>query len=319
MSASSHNEARPKALVLMATYNGEDYIAEQIESILTQIGVDVYLRICDDGSSDGTCAICATYANEFDNIQFDKNPHNKGVTDNFMDMVYEANAEAYDFFAFSDQDDVWLPEKLDKAIEKIGVTTTEPKLYYSEIRNVDKDLRPTNQSSYSEYAAQAYDMNLLMMTNWASGCTMVFNSALCKLLQLYRPRRFYRLHDTWVHSVALACDSCIADLDTSYIMRRLTGDNSFGENPFKRMGISRIKHGLKTLRHRDNNLLLSANQLYEGYADIMAPDKLEIVKTFLELDRSFLTRVKTAFSSRYKMPWTRETILMRCRVLLGLL
>lgn len=104
-------DGKPSVLVMMASYNGEKFITEQIDSILSQKGVDVTLRICDDGSNDSTPSICESYTSKYDNVLFEVNKVNKGLAKNFMDMVYDDNALGFNYYAFSDQDDVWLPEK----------------------------------------------------------------------------------------------------------------------------------------------------------------------------------------------------------------
>ena len=81
-------EQVPSVLVMMATYNGEKYVSEQIDSILVQEGVNVTLLISDDGSSDATPRICSRYAEDLPNVRFSVNEKNKGLAKNFMDMLY---------------------------------------------------------------------------------------------------------------------------------------------------------------------------------------------------------------------------------------
>ena len=223
--------ANPRVLVMMATYNGEKYVAEQIDSILAQGGVELTLMIRDDGSTDGTVAICEQYAQKYSNIDFAVNEHNKGCAMNFMDMVYAADAEAYDYFAFSDQDDYWLPEKLSKAIEQLVTCESERAgLYYTDVVNVDADLsNPRSQNR--AFATVSNPLKTALMFNWAAGCTMVWNIAMMQLVQKERNDAFPRFQDTWLFLLALTCDATIyADLDHCYLKRRITGMNQTGEN-----------------------------------------------------------------------------------------
>lgn len=99
--------------VVMSTYNGEKYLKEQIDSILSQEGVDVRLYIRDDGSSDRTTDILASYQ-EHKNVKIEKG-NNLGFAKSFLTALDECD-EA-DYYAFSDQDDVWEKDKLSTAIE----------------------------------------------------------------------------------------------------------------------------------------------------------------------------------------------------------
>lgn len=102
--------------VVMSTYNGEKYLKEQIDSILSQEGVDVRLYIRDDGSSDRTTDILASYQ-EHKNVKIEKG-NNLGFAKSFLTALDECD-EA-DYYAFSDQDDVWEKDKLSTAIQSIN-------------------------------------------------------------------------------------------------------------------------------------------------------------------------------------------------------
>ena len=94
--------------VLMSTYNGEKYIRDQIDSILSQIKVNVTLFIRDDGSTDSTVKIITQYTEKYSNIKFWVG-ENIGVGNSFMQLLYSLTDE-FDYYAFSDQDDIWLNE-----------------------------------------------------------------------------------------------------------------------------------------------------------------------------------------------------------------
>ena len=98
-----------KTAILMATYNGEQYVAEQIDSLLAQTDSDWTLYIHDDGSKDHTQEIINKYAETHDNIVVMDFPGGNGAKENFFKMMFSVDA---DYYMLCDQDDVWLPEKV---------------------------------------------------------------------------------------------------------------------------------------------------------------------------------------------------------------
>jgi rhamnosyltransferase len=103
----------PKIAVLMATYNGAPWLTEQIESILHQLDVDVTLYVSDDCSTDLTWSILTTLEKEDRRIVLLSNDQKFGnAGKNFYRLIKDVDIENYDYIAFSDQDDIWLPSKL---------------------------------------------------------------------------------------------------------------------------------------------------------------------------------------------------------------
>ncbi len=315
-SASDKNDARPKVCVFMATYNGEKYLPEQIDSILTQEGVDLTLVIRDDGSTDSTVAICEQYARNHANIDFTVNVRNKGCALNFMDMIYAVNVDEYDFFAFSDQDDYWLPEKLVKAIIQLKKITEEsPALYYSEVLNTDSNLE-NGHTEYGPFAESAYSLKMLLLVNWATGCTMVWNRKMCHLLKKAPLQEVPRMHDSWVHLVALTCGKVYADFDHSYIKRRITGANQVGERNFGEFDSTRLCQHAKrffTVSKHDHTRL--ANNLLKFYSTDMYPDSFNTVQQFVNGANSLRIRCHMAMDSDYRVPSRKETLLVRFRLI----
>ena len=103
--------------VVMATYNGAKYIREQLDSILEQTYQIQEIIIQDDGSTDDTVAICEEYARKYPNVHVFRNPKNLGFNENFHTCALRATG---DLVAFSDQDDVWFPEKIATQVAAIG-------------------------------------------------------------------------------------------------------------------------------------------------------------------------------------------------------
>lgn len=103
--------------VVMATYNGEKYLREQLDSIINQTYPIHEIIIQDDCSIDGTIAIIEEYAREYSNIMFFVNDNNLGINQNFKTAVMRATG---DFIALSDQDDIWFPDKIEEEMKAIG-------------------------------------------------------------------------------------------------------------------------------------------------------------------------------------------------------
>ena len=308
--------SKPRVLVMMATYNGEKYLAEQIDSILAQEDVDLTLVIRDDGSIDGTVAMCEQYAREHSNIDFAVNKHNKGCALNFMDMVYSADADAYDYFAFSDQDDYWLPEKLSKAIEQLSIYKDgTPVLYYSDVLNTDAELNG-GYLEYAPFAQCSSSLKAVLVTNWASGCTMVWNRSLCRLLQRAKLQSFSRLHDVWVHLVALSCGEVVADLQHSYIKRRITGTNLVGERDFGAFSFAWLYgHARRLFARPPRHHTWMAAFLLKNYGSDMCSRNRDIVQAFVSGRTSFIKRCHLAADRGYRIPFRKETLLIRLKLI----
>ena len=216
-----------KVAVLMSTYNGEKYLKEQLESILSQKNVKLTLFIRDDGSNDSTLNIIKSYKEKNTNIVLVDSKGNFGRAMSFMKILeYAYFYKDYDYFSFSDQDDIWLDYKLDKAIEKIK-DSNEPTLYCS------------NQIIYQDGKENGYrflelpDLRLMkrLHTNDISGCTCVCNKKLVKALVgggiPSREVLDYRLHDTWIILFALVSGKILYD-NNSYIKYRIHNNNYVG-------------------------------------------------------------------------------------------
>lgn len=111
------NSPRPTVAVLMATFDGAAYLDAQMASILDQTGVDVTVFVSDDGSRDGTAERLAQWTD--DRVQLIPPRRSGGAGQNFLRLLRDAPWQAYDFVSFADQDDVWHPDKLARAVDQI--------------------------------------------------------------------------------------------------------------------------------------------------------------------------------------------------------
>ena len=134
----------------MSVYNGEKYLSEQIESILNQNGVDIHLFVRDDGSSDGSKDKLGAYFDN-SNISILESTTNLGYKNSFLKCLeYAIEDNDFDYFAFADQDDVWLEDKMIRAVNMLDSNTKkEYRLYFSSLQFVKQDLKPTDLKTYN--------------------------------------------------------------------------------------------------------------------------------------------------------------------------
>ncbi|MCR4717193.1 MAG: glycosyltransferase, partial [Lachnospiraceae bacterium] len=164
-----------KVAVLMSTYNGEKFIRDQVDSILNQAGVEVTLYVRDDGSTDRT----AELIKDVPGVKLTAG-ENVGVGNSFMQMVYDVPT-TFDYYAFADQDDCWLSDKLMNAIYKIG-DTDELKLYASNQTLVNASL-DVIRDRYSTPPDYSYMQTIC--ANRLAGCTFVWNNAFHNLISTF--------------------------------------------------------------------------------------------------------------------------------------
>ena len=157
-----------KVAVLISTYNGEKYLEEQLNSILNQTYKNIEIVIRDDGSKDSTINIIKKYQEKYDNIIL-KEGTNVGFIKSFFQLLAFANA---DYYAFCDQDDSWLENKIELAVRALNeVDNSKPNMvfgnsdYYDENMNLigkgEEHKEFSFKNSLYECVAQGMTMNLL--------------------------------------------------------------------------------------------------------------------------------------------------------------
>lgn len=188
--------------IIMATYNGEKYIKEQIDSILEQTYTNWTLYINDDSSNDKTIKILKEYREQYSTkIVLMKNESNRhGATANFADLFGKVTDA--DYFVFCDQDDRWENCKLELMLRKIKEEETkklEPLLVYCRMNIVNQDMQilATSLEDYTHVDLGKTDHFLkLLMVNYVPGCAMFFNRELKEKISCF-PETI-GLHDWWV-------------------------------------------------------------------------------------------------------------------------
>lgn len=190
-----------KISIAMCTYNGEKYLQEQLDSFLQQTRLPDELVVCDDGSQDGTMAMLDAFAAKAPfPVRIFINPQNLGFIKNFEKAISFCQG---DIIALSDQDDVWLPEKLAR-FERLFLEDLQLGYVFSDSTLVDEDSKPLGCShweflKFTSPLQKSFSQNdipsLLLETNYVSGASMAFRS---NLRDLVLPIPIFWMHDHWI-------------------------------------------------------------------------------------------------------------------------
>ena len=170
--------------IVMCTYNGEQYIREQLDSIISQTYPIHELIIQDDRSTDKTVSIIQKYAEQYPHIRFYQNQENKGFNLNFKEALSKATGE---FVAISDQDDIWMPQKIAAQIEAIGEHDLCFTSYYG-----DKQFMPGRMS---RTISPPYTMEYMIFYDSIPGHTMLLRNSFLRSLPFWNE---HILYDWWL-------------------------------------------------------------------------------------------------------------------------
>lgn len=217
-----------KVDILVATCNGEKYVKEQIDSILNQTYENIRVIVSDDRSDDSTPKILKEIAKSDKRVILNLQKERLGVINNFEFLLKQVKSN---FYMFSDQDDFWLPNKVEKMMEKQKQENAD--LVFGDLEVVNENLE-TMYPSYGDYmllnrkikkCINSYEYNYLY--NCVTGCTILGKtSMLDKILPLPNTSK-YVLHDHWI-GIITGIYGKVAYVEETYIKYRQHGNNQVG-------------------------------------------------------------------------------------------
>ena len=289
--------------ILLASYNGEKYIAEQIQSVLSQTVQDFKLLINDDRSTDSTFAIILEYAQRCpEKIFVSKNRKNTGgAKHNFLKMIIEHKD---DYIMLCDQDDVWLPDKVQKSLDEIRAMeqkhgTNTPILVHSDLKVVDANLNVISLS-YEKMANTSFakrSLNNLLTMNIAAGCTAMYNRALAGLIA--SEPDYFVIHDWWLALTASAFGR-IGTIHEPTILYRQHGNNDIGAKKVLSFGYIRyVLTHLDEMAVKVNNSYKQAGSFLKFYHDLLSVKQRELLQAYMLIPRlSGIGRLKTVFKHK---------------------
>lgn len=215
-----------RILIMLSTYNGQKYIREQLDSLYNQKGVDIHILVRDDGSKDSTVEILKEYQRKYGKMTIYAD-ENIGAVMSFHTLMSYAYKDSsnFDFYAFSDQDDVWLEDKLYTATEQLS--TNNGDLYYCNAIVTDADL---NKISYLG-CKQDLSLQYLMFRQPALGCTQVMTkqyfSFCTDLFKDYVQKNppLIELHDVWTMWISQMIGAKVIVDNDAHMLYRQHGNN----------------------------------------------------------------------------------------------
>lgn len=239
----------PKVEILMTTYNGQEFVAQQIDSILSQTFTDFNLVISDDHSTDKTFDILESYQKSYpEKIRVQQPVHRYGnARDHFFALLKESKA---DYIFFCDQDDVWFNWKMEKMVHlmeeaETSYGTMTPLLVFSDQTPTDSNLVPLSDSlmKYQKQNPEIKGFRQLLFRNVVTGGAMAFNRALANKSLECTDLSSTNMHDYWLALVCSKFGRCVyLDKSTSYY--RQHSNNSVGAHH-----VGSLSHIMNKLTH----------------------------------------------------------------------
>lgn len=266
--------------IVMATYNGAAYLEEQLESLFKNTYTDWILEVSDDGSTDKTLEILEECQKRYpDKIIIYSNYEQLGATRNFLEAAVRAKGK---YVMFCDQDDVWLPDKIEKTLafmkEREKIAGNVPVAVFTDAKPVDAVLRTIHESffAYNVLDVTKTDLPHLLIENKVIGCTTMVNRNLLNRITDFP--NCARVHDWWVALIASVFGD-LAYLDEVTMLYRQHGNNVVGSQSFFSYLIDRIKN-IKIQRNALIKTEKQAWEFYEIYKQYILEEQAQILQDF---------------------------------------
>lgn len=276
--------------VLLATYNGEKYVKEQIDSILNQTYKNIHLIISDDCSTDNTRNILKDYEKN-DKITIYYQEKNLGYIKNFEFLISKVENDIY---MLSDQDDYWLPEKIEKTYKKLLDENAD--MVFGDLKVVDQNLEEI-YPSFNDYMLLTRKINKYINTkylnylyNCVTGCTVMSKKSFIKYFMPLPKNTKHVIHDYWM-GLMISFNGKMAYLPEKYILYRQHGNNQVGTDK---------------LSHKFTKL--------EDVRNLFIDVKLDIFSTYTQFNEKFpedLQKLNKEALSYYQMLKTKKNFNFR--------
>lgn len=232
--------AKQKIAILLSTYNGQQYLAEQLQSLQKQSYEDWHLYIRDDGSSDRTTHIIEMFCKSDSRITWvnERRQINLGVKQSFISLLSDVEA---DYYMFCDQDDVWLPDKITVTLEAMTANAI-PQLVFTDLRLVDSELNAIKKESVLSRIKVEYwiDASNVFFDNVVTGCTVMINAALKRAILPVNVDMIV-MHD-WFFAIIATQVGTVHFVEKETILYRQHEQNQVGMNDSYLARLTKLKN-----------------------------------------------------------------------------
>jgi len=303
--------AEPSVAILMSTYNGEKFLDEQLESIASQTYTNNHLIVRDDGSKDSSRKIIEKWKKHIQIIEFSTSI-NLGPAQSFMELA--RNSGQYDYYAFSDQDDVWDKDKIEVAINKLNDINT-PALYFSRSRYIDANGVLLSEDRLLNLKYMTVESEIVC--GYCPGCAMVFNKALMDEVRQQR-YRVIPMHDMVFIMTALAVGTVVYDVFPRFSRRMHTGNviGREGKNRFQKLQQS-YRRWIKDSKNYPLDKFVE--DFIENTKNKNPQYDMDEMKAFVDYKKSLISKIKIYKSNRFITESKRGNRSFKIRLILGLL
>ena len=274
----------PKVLILMACYNGEAYIPQQVASLLAQDYDNLQIVLSDDHSSDGTYTLLQKLAEENPQRISCYRPEERcgSAQKHFMHLLRRFNDAPY--VMFCDQDDFWHPDKVRKTLGLMQETeeTGKPCLVHTDLRVVSRDLCELAPSfcGYSGLDGNRLALNQLLVQNVVTGCTMMLNRPLAELACREVETGVMMMHDWWIALLASCCGK-VAFLPEATIDYRQHGDNAVGAKNVRSVSFLWKRLRSRQMRRSIGDAIRQADAFAQVYGDLLTDAQKDLIGAFV--------------------------------------
>lgn len=284
------NSVKGHVEILLATHNGNSFLHEAIDSILSQEGVPLRLTVSDDASTDSTVESVKDYINRCPCrvSLLDAADNRLGASGSFSRLLESSTSE---YLMFCDQDDIWLPDKIAKTYERMRQVEASygkdtPILIHTDLKVVDNSLNPIADSfwSYQNIHPQGrQSLNRLLPQNVVTGCTVMINASLRKLA-LPIPKQAI-MHDWWLALVAAAFGR-IEHIDEATILYRQHDKNEIGAKRWGDIsGLVSVASNKNRMKQSILNTQVQAQAFLNQYCAKLSPEQRDLVTTYATLSQ----------------------------------
>ncbi len=280
-------KSTPTVAILLSTYNGQRFVAEQLDSLLTQDYPSIQIRIRDDGSTDGTLDVLGSYAQRDARIKVEAGI-NLGCVGSFLNLLRSADS---DILMFCDQDDVWLPTKVSSAVSALAAAGLHlPVLFHTDLVVVDEHLETLATSFMDQQGIRmprAHALEVLAIQNCVVGCTVAMTAEFARSAKLSDAVvGGAAMHDWWL-AIFASCRGRLLYSPRPEILYRQHGENVSGAKrrsllqkiclQFRSAGLVRINdYRLKVSRQ--------ASEFLSHYGAELTPRQFDALAKVTELD-----------------------------------